>query len=314
MNAIMIKTLGFAALLMIATIAVVMNLNIDILGEVFKDGSVSGAIDSIISGRAINAITMAGALAIAGITAYVTTKYIGQMKTETATGELVDENWDGIGERTNELPSGWAYSFLAVFFWSMWYGLIAYPVDQFSQIGQYNEEVLAHKATYEKKFENASPEELKNMGKSLYFVQCAPCHGNTGDGLSGKAQDLTKRMSEAQILDVIKNGSSQLHYQMPMMPPGTASGEAAKEIAAYVAGGLKGEAPASYVACTSCHGADSKGNNGLAPDLTGYDNILMTKTLQHGKKGIIGTMPAFKTMITPIQEKALTAYIQSIAQ
>ena len=314
MNAIMIKTLGFAALLMIATVAVVMNMNIDIFGEVFKDGSVGGAIDSIISGRAINAITMAGALAIAGITAYVTTKYIGQMKSEEATGELVDEEWDGIGERTNELPSGWAYSFLGTFIWSMWYGLIAYPVDQFSQIGEYNEEVLRHKATYEKQFENATPEVLADMGKSLYFVQCAPCHGNTGDGLSGKAQDLTTRMSKAQVLDAIKNGSNQLGYPMGMMPPGMASGKDAEDIAAYVAGGLKGDAPASYAACTSCHGADSKGNSGMSPDLTGYDHTLMTQTLQNGKKGIIGTMPAFKTMITPIQEKALAAYIQSIAQ
>jgi len=314
MNSIMIKTLGFAALLMIATVAVVMNLNIDIFGEVFKDGSVGGAIDAIVSGRAINAIAMAGALAIAGITAYVTTKYIGQMKTETVTGELVDENWDGIGERTNELPSGWAYTFLATFVWSMWYGLIAFPVNQFSQIGQYNEEVLAHKATYEKKFENASTEVLQDMGKSLFFVQCAPCHGNTGDGLSGKAHDLTKRMSKAQILDVINNGSNKLGYPMGMMPPGMASGQDAEDIAAYVAGGLKGEAPAMYATCTSCHGADSKGNMDMAPNLTGYDNTLLTHTLQNGKKGIIGTMPSFKTMITPIQEKALAAYIQSIAQ
>jgi cytochrome c oxidase cbb3-type subunit 3 len=314
MNALTIKTLGFAALLMIVTIAVVINLDINILGEVFKDGSVGGAIDSIISGRAINAITMAGALAIAGITAYVTTKYIGQMKTEEATGDLVDENWDGIQERTNELPSGWAYTFLATFIWSMWYGLIAYPVDQFSQIGEYNEEVLRHKATYEKQFENATPEVLADMGKSLYFVQCAPCHGNTGDGLSGKAQDLTARMSKAQVLDVINNGSNQLGYMMGMMPPGMASGQDAEDIAAYVAGGLKGEAPAMYASCTSCHGADSKGNGGMSPDLTGYDHTLLTHTLQNGKKGIIGTMPSFKTMITPIQEKALSEYLQTIAQ
>ncbi|CAA6802812.1 MAG: Cytochrome c oxidase subunit CcoP (EC [uncultured Sulfurovum sp.] len=295
MNALTIKALGFAAILIIATIYVVMSMDIDLTDRV-------------------NAITMGGAIAIAVITAGVSVKYINQMKTDTATGDLMDDNWDGIGERTNELPSGWAYTFLAVFFWSMWYGLIGYPVDQYSQIGEYNEEVLEHKATYEKKYENASPEVLTSMGKSLYFVQCAPCHGNTGDGLSGKAQDLTKRMSKAQILDVIKNGSNQLKYPMGMMPPGMASGQDAEDIATYIAGGLKGEAPASYAACTSCHGADSKGNAGMSPDLTGYDNTLVSHTLQNGKKGIIGAMPSFKTMITPIQEKALAAYIQSIAQ
>jgi len=314
MNSLMIKTLAFAALLMITTVTVVINLNIDIFGQMFKDGSVGGAVDAILKGKAINAIALAGALAIAGITAYVTTNYIGKMKTETATGELVEENWDGIGERTNELPSGWAYLFLATFMWSMWYGLIGFPVDQFSQIGQYNEEVIEHKQDYEKKFENASPEVLADMGKSLYFVQCAPCHGNTGDGLSGKAHDLTRRMSKVQILDVIHNGSNQLGYPMGMMPPGMASGKDAEDIAEYIAGGLKGEAPAAYAACTSCHGADSKGNNGMAPNLVGYDNALLTHVLQNGKKGIIGKMPSFKTMITPIQEKALSEYIQSIAQ
>ena len=294
MNALMIKSLGFAVILIVATIYVVMSMDIDL-------------------GDTVNAITMGGAIAIAVITAGVSAKYINQMKTDTATGELVDDSWDGIGEYTNELPSGWAYSFLAVFFWSMWYGLIGYPVNQYSQIGEYNQEVLAYKSKFEQMHKDADDATLEAMGKSIYFVQCAPCHGNTGDGLSGKAHDLTTRMSKSQVLDVINNGSNQLGYPMGMMPPGMASGQDAEDIAAYIAGGMKSEAPAAYAACTSCHGADSKGNNGMAPNLTGYDNALLTHTLQNGKKGIIGRMPAFKTMLTPIQEKALAVYIQSIA-
>lgn len=294
MNALVLKSLAFAAVLIIATIAVVMYMDIDLSDTV-------------------NAITMGGAIAIATLTSAVSAKYINQMKTDKATGELLEDNWDGIGERTNELPSGWAYTFLAVFMWSMWYGLIGYPVFAYNQIGEYNEEVLAHKAKYEEKFANATEDDLKNMGKSLFFVQCAPCHGNTGDGLSGKAHDFTKRISYEQVLDVIKNGSNKLGYPMGMMPPGLASGKDAEEIAHYVANGLKGEAPASYATCTSCHGADSKGNNGMSPNLVEYDNVLLTQTLHNGKKGIIGQMPSFKTMITPVQEKALTLYIQSIS-
>ncbi len=295
MNALTIKALGFAAVLIIATLAVVIQMDIDLSDS-------------------INAIAVGGAVAIATITAYVTSLYIGKMKTESTTGELLDENWDGIGERTNELPSGWAYIFLATFVWLVWYWTLGYPVNQFSQIGQYNEEVIAHNKKFEKKFANITPAGLKDMGKSLFFVQCAPCHGNTGDGLSGKAHDLTKRISKMQILDVITNGSNKLGYPMGMMPPGMASGKDAEDIATYIAGGLKGEAPASIAACSSCHGADFKGNGGMAPNLTGYDNALLSHVLQNGKKGIIGTMPSFKTMITPIQEKALTTYIQSIAQ
>jgi cytochrome c oxidase cbb3-type subunit 3 len=194
----------------------------------------------------------------------------------------------------------------------MWYGFFGYPINAYSQIGEYNEEVLAYNKKFESKHQNADAATLKQMGKSLFFVQCAPCHGNEGDGLSGKAQDFASRMTKAQVLNIIKNGSNQLDYPMGMMPPGMASGTDAEEIAAYIAGGLKGDAPASYAACTSCHGADSKGNGGMAPNLVEYDETVMHHTLQNGKKGILGTMPAFKSMITPIQEKALSAYIQTL--
>jgi cytochrome c oxidase cbb3-type subunit 3 len=294
MNGLMIKSLAFSALLMIATIYVVMSLDIDIVGD------------------SVNAITMAGALAIAVITAAVSVKYINQMKTDTASGQLADENWDGIGEYENELPSGWAYTFLAVFMWSKWYGFAGYPINAYSQIGEYNEEVLAYNAKFEEKHQNADKATLQEMGESIFLVQCQQCHGATGDGLSGRAQDFGKRMTKEQVLDVINNGSNQLGYAMGMMPPGMASGQDAEDIAEYIAGGLKGEAPASYAACTSCHGADSKGNNGMSPNLVTYDGALMHQTLQNGKKGMIGKMPAFKTLITPVQEKALTVYIQSL--
>lgn len=296
MNALMIKALAFAAILIIATIAVVSSLDIDILTD------------------SVNAITMAGAIAVATITAAVAVKYYNQMKTDTASGKLADENWDGIGEYENELPSGWAYSFLAVFLWSMWYGLIGYPVNAYSSIGEYNEEVLAYKKKFEEKHKNADEATLKEMGESIYLVQCQQCHGVTGDGLSGKAQDFTARMTKEQVLEVINNGSNQLGYPMGMMPPGMASGADAEEIAAYVAGGMKGEQPASFAACASCHGADGQGNNGMSPNLVTYDDALINHTLQNGKKGMIGKMPSFKTLITPVQEKALTVYIQSLSK
>jgi cytochrome c oxidase cbb3-type subunit 3 len=240
MNALMIKALAFAAILIIATITAVMNMDIN----PFADD--------------MTAITIGGAIAVATITASVAVKYINQMKTDTAAGELAEENWDGIGEYKNELPSGWAYSFLALFIWSMWYGLIGYPVNAYSQIGEYNEEVLAYNAKFEEKHKNADEATLKEMGESIYLVQCQQCHGVTGDGLSGKAQDFTARMTKEQVLDVINNGSNQLGYPMGAMPAGMAQGEQAEEIAAYVASGMKGEQPAAFAACSSCHGVDGR--------------------------------------------------------
>jgi len=295
MNGLMIKSLAFAAILIIATIAVVMSLDIDIFAD------------------SINAITMGGAIAIAVLTAAVSVKYINQMKTDTASGQLADENWDGIGEYENELPSGWAYTFLAVFMWSMWYGFFGYPINAYSQIGEYNEEVLAYNAKFEETHKNADAATLKEMGESIFLVQCQQCHGVTGDGLSGRAQDFGGRMTKEQVLYVINNGSNQLAYAMGAMPAGMASGADAEAIAAYIAGGMKGEKPASFAACASCHGEDGKGMDGMAPNLVSYDAPLINHVLQNGKKGMIGKMPSFKTLITPVQEKALTAYVQSLS-
>ena len=295
MNGLMIKALVFSAILMIATIYVVMSLDIDIFAD------------------SINALTMGGAIAIAVLTSAISMKYVNQMKTDTASGELADENWDGIGEYKNELPSGWAYSFLGTFIWAMWYGFFGYPVNAYSQIGEYNEEVLAYNEKFETVHKDADEATLKEMGESIFLVQCSQCHGVTGDGLSGRAQDFTARMTKEQVLYTIEHGANELSYPMGSMPPMMASGKDAEEIAIYVAGGMKGEQPASFAVCASCHGADGKGSAGMSPDIVSYDGTLMKHVLGHGKKGMIGKMPSFKTLITPVQEKALTVYIQSLA-
>ncbi|MEA3490712.1 MAG: c-type cytochrome [Campylobacterota bacterium] len=293
MNALMIKGLVFAAILIGATIAVVKSMNIDLSDP-------------------INMITIIGAIAIAVLTVGVSIKYINQMKTDTASGELADENWDGIGEYKNELPSGWAWSFFGTMVWAMWYMIWGYPVNGFSQIGQYNEEVLAYNAKFEEVHKNADAATLQQMGESIFLVQCAPCHGETGDGLSGKAHDFTGRMTKEQVLDVIKNGSDQLKYPMGAMPGAMASGADAEAIAAYVAGGMKGEQPASFGVCAGCHGADGKGNSGQSPNLIEYDDTLVKLVLENGKKGALGGMPSFKGRLTPVQEKALATYLNTL--
>ena len=293
MNALMAKGLLFAAILIGATIYVVKSMNIDLSDP-------------------INLITMIGAVAIAVLSVGVSIKYINQMKTDTASGELAEESWDGIGEYKNELPSGWAFSFLGTLIWAAWYWGIGYPVNQYSQIGEWNEEVKAYNLKFEELHKNATPAQLTEMGESIFLVQCAPCHGATGDGLSGKAHDFTSRMTKEQVLDVIAKGSNQLGYPMGAMPPMMATGQDAEDIATYIAAGMKGEQPASFAACASCHGADGKGMAGMAPNLAAYDETLVTNVVKNGKKGAIGTMPAFNDRMTPVQEKALSSYIQTL--
>jgi cytochrome c oxidase cbb3-type subunit 3 len=295
MNSFIVKGLALAGVLIVATLVVVKQMHIDLSDP-------------------INMITFLGAVAIAVLTFGVGAKYMAQMKTDVAGGELAEENWDGIGEYKNELPAGWAWSYFGTMVWAVWYFLSGYPLNAYSQIGEWNEEVKAYNTKFEEVHKNASPEVLKEMGESIFLVQCAPCHGETGDGLSGKAHDFTKRFTEKQVLDVIKNGQDHLKYAMGPMPAGMAQGDDAVAVAKYVAGGLKGEAPAAWGTCAGCHGQDGKGNGGTAPDLAGYDLALIQHVLKNGKEGIIGRMPAFPGRFTPVQEKALASYLATLKQ
>jgi len=243
----------------------------------------------------------------------VAAKYMSQMKNDTATGELAEDNWDGIGEYKNELPAGWAWSFAGVTIWAIWYFLFGYPLNAYSQIGEWNEETKAYNAKFESAHKNATPEVLKEMGESIFLVQCAPCHGDTGDGLSGKAHDLTHRISKEQVLGVIKNGSHNFKYPLGAMPAGLAQGKDAEAVAEYVANGLKGKAPAAWATCAGCHGQDGKGNGGTAPNLANFDNTLIHNVLTHGKQGTIGKMPSFVNRFTPVQQKALAEYIKTLS-
>lgn len=268
--------------------------------------------DAFQSDDYINALTMLGALAIIVITVFTVLKYVNQIKNDRASGELAAENWDGIGEYTNPIPSGWGIIFIGTIVWMMWYFFVGYPTNQFSQIGQYNEEVIENNAKFKAAWENPTEETLKAMGESVFLVQCAPCHGVDAEGIAGKAQNLTHRMSKEQILYVIQNGQQGLGYPMGAMPPMMAQGADAEAIATYVADGMNGEAPAAFAACSSCHGADGKGMGGMAPNLAGYDETLVTKVLEHGKKGVIGAMPSFKGRLNPTQEKAVAAFLSSL--
>ena len=295
MNGMIIKALAMAGVLIVGTYVVVKQMNIDLSDPV-------------------NMITFLGAIAIAVLSFGVSAKYMQQMKSDTATGELAEDNWDGIGEYKNELPSGWAWSFVGTTIWAIWYFLMGYPLNAYSQIGEWNEETVKYNKQFEEKHKNATAEDLKNMGESIFLVQCAPCHGNTGDGLSGKAHDLTKRMSKEQVKYIIEHGSNYFKKSYPAgMPPGLAQGKDADEVAAYVAGGFKGQAPAAWATCAGCHGQDGKGMPNVAPNIREFDSSLIADVLKDGKEGSIGKMPAFAGRFTPVQIKALETHIKALS-
>jgi cytochrome c oxidase cbb3-type subunit 3 len=261
----------------------------------------------------INDLTMLGGFAIVAITVATALKYVNQIKNDKAGGELVEENWDGIGEYTNPIPSGWGLIFIGSIIWMFWYFYMGYPTNQFSQIGQYNEETLEYQAKFEEKNKNIDAAGLRAMGESVFLVQCAPCHGIDGDGIDGKAQGFTTRMSKEQVAHIINNGANNYKTAFPAgMPAGMASGADVEILATYVAGGLKGEKPAAFAACVSCHGENGEGIAMVAPSLKSYNDELVTAVLKDGKKGSIGAMPSFAGRLSETQVKAVAEYIRSI--
>jgi cytochrome c oxidase cbb3-type subunit 3 len=278
---------------------------------------------------------MLAGVAIISITVFVALKYVNQIKNDTATGELAEERWDGIGEYKNNIPVGWGMLFIATMIWQLWYFFVGYPTSQFSQIGQYNEETLEYNAKFESKWANITEQELSGMGQSVFLVQCAPCHGVDGEGIQGKDHNLTKRISVEQDKDVINRGSAalcanpagKLGYGMGVMPAKDGlinvntgmpiSDSEVEAVANFVANGMKGAGAGADIyagVCASCHGMDGKGMDGMSPNLTQYDDTLVINVLKHGKKGIIGAMPSFEGRLTETQDKAVATYLRSIGE
>ncbi|MDL0088842.1 c-type cytochrome [Campylobacter gastrosuis] len=277
----------------------------------------------------VNLLSLIGAFAIVILTIGIVGRYVSKMKeAKDADVPLSDDSWDGIKEYKNNLPLGWAVSFVLVLVWAIWYFLAGYPLNSYSQIGEYNDEVKAYNAKFAKDHANLDKKGLADMGSGIFLVQCSACHGVNGDGINGKAANLKVWGSEEAIFDVIMNGSKGMGYPGGEMPAGLGGdASSAKAIAAYVAkeisgikttknAGLVEQGKELYAAsCTACHGEDSKGMDGTFPDLTKYGKAdFVVEVLNRGKEGNIGVMPKFDTMLNEIQQKAVGEYILSLSR
>ena len=283
-------------------------------------GSEGGLNDDI-----VNMLAIAGAVALVIITVFVVIKYVRQMQTDTADGQLADEQWDGIGEYLNEVPKGWAISFLLTMVWGMWYWTIGYPVNAYSQIGEYNEDSAVHNAKFEAQYASITGDRLVEMGESVFLAECKICHGITADGIDGKAANLNQRIEAKAVKHVVLNGSNNhlLGSEMPMPDrnglfnanTGALITDAEIDaVSAYVANGMSGAGGDIFAGtCASCHGEDGNGMEYVAPSVASFSPALVTNVLNHGKKGAIGKMPAFDRLNAK-QKEAVGAYITSLSK
>jgi cytochrome c oxidase cbb3-type subunit 3 len=278
-----------------------------------------------LNGDIVNMLAIAGAVALVIITVFVVIKYVRQMQTDTADGELADESWDNIGEYKNPVPMGWAIMFLGTMIWGMWYYVIGYPVNAYSQIGEYNEDTAAHNEKFNAQYESITGDRLVEMGESVYLAECKVCHGLSADGIDGKAANLKVRLEAKTVKHVVENGSNNqlLGTEMPMPDrnglfnnnTGALITDAEIDaVAAYVANGMNGAGADVFAgACASCHGEDGTGMEYVAPNVAAFTPELVANVLNHGKKGVIGTMPAFDRLNAK-QKEAVGAYITSLSK
>ncbi len=286
--------------------------------------SVAGS-EGGLNGDIVNMLAIAGAVALVIITVFVVIKYVRQMQTDTADGQLADEQWDGIGEYLNELPKGWAIMFLLTMVWGMWYWTVGYPVNAYSQIGEYNEDVAAHNEKFEAEYASITGDRLIEMGESVFLAECKVCHGINADGIDGKSANLNQRLEAKVVKYVIENGSNNklLGTEMPMPDrnglfnsnTGALITDAEIDaVSAYVANGMSGAGADVFAGtCAACHGADGKGMDFVAPNLVNFTPALVTNVLDHGKKGVMGQMPSFDRLNAK-QKEAVGAYIADLSK
>jgi len=178
----------------------------------------------------------------------------------------------------------------------------------------YSRLVVLPKAEYEAWFNSSEDTPKGNYAKSgdaaLQLHGCKSCHSIAEDKVLVGPTLNTRRLTKEQVLDVINNGQAKLGYAMGAMPAGLATGADAEEIAVYVAGGMKGDQPASFAACSSCHGEDGKGQYGTSPSLVSYDVDLLRNVLKNGKEGMIGYMPPFP-YVSEEEISAIAEHLQS---
>lgn len=251
-------------------------------------------------------------------------------------------NYDGIEEYDNPLPSWWFNMFLLTAIFGFVY-LLLYPgfgsfkgLLGWSSTEQWRQEVAAAEERYAPiyaRYRDMSVEEViadpdaMKMGQRLFNNNCAICHGSDGRGSYGFPNLADDDWLYGGTAEAIKQ--SITHGRQGAMPGwGNVIGEEGVEnTTAYIfslsdrqhdaAKAQQGEQVfATY--CTSCHGADGRGNTALgAPNLTdgtwlyGGSPALVKHSIRAGRNG---NMPAQQGLIKEDKIHLLTAYVYRLSK
>ena len=263
--------------------------------------------------------------------------------TDTETDRTTGHSFDGIEELDNPLPKWWFYLFIATCIFSLGY-LALYPglgnfqgLLGWSSTNQWEAEVQKADARYSELYARygetpvpdlAEDDDAMKMGQRVFANNCSVCHGSAGRGSLGfpnlTDNDWLYGGEPDNILTTLhegRNGNMPAKGTMPSM-----TNEQVDQVVNFVLAYSDREEDAEAAkageevfaqACSSCHGEDGKGNQGLgAPNLT--DNVWLygstyewiRDTVVNGRQN---QMPAQDGRLSDDQIQILAAYVYSLS-
>lgn len=261
-------------------------------------------------------------------------KYVG----EKTTGHVWDETLE---ELSNPLPNWWRWLFYLTVIFSLFY-LAMYPglgsfkgQYQWTSTGQYAKEMKKADDEFGPIFQKylqqdirtvAANPEAREMGQRLFLTYCSQCHGSDARGTKGfpnlADKDWLFGGSPEQIKESVAQGRIAMMPAKGVKPDLT--GDEIKDIAHHVRSlsGLAADPirihrgkPLFSVACAACHGAEGKGNVGLAPNLAdkvwlyGSSEATIIESISNGRSN---HMPAFGDFLGEAKVHLLTAYVYGL--
>lgn len=295
-------------------------------------------------------------VSVASLASYIWLVHINS-KLDGKQGESTGHVWDeNLEELNNPLPKWWYYTFIGLTLWAIGFVLYYPALGNFAgfggwtQIKQYEEEVVATDSKYNKYYDRITQGGLEDMaknsdaiatGRRLFENNCAVCHGidakgNNRDGYPNLTDtDWMYGGEPEQIIKTITDGRQGI---MPTQLPGLQGlakskgmdeNKAVNNVAAYVMSlsGNQFSGDASLEdgkvlfegLCAACHTPAGTGMQALgAPNLT--DNIWVhnsgsvQRTIEDSIiSGRHGIMPAHKEVLSSAKIKTIAAYVYSLS-